>query len=96
MIVTVLEGRVAADKWEVLTESYGRAITSLDAGIEERFLTHSMSDPAVWHIFTMWADRAALQAMRDSGETPRGILIFRSAGAEPTLTVHEVVARAGA
>ncbi len=39
----------------------------------------------------MWESPEALAAMRGSG-TPRGIQIFRAAGAEPTLSILEVVA----
>ena len=37
------------------------------------------------------SSRAALDAMRQTG-TPAGVLMFRAAGAEPTLTVFDVVA----
>jgi heme-degrading monooxygenase HmoA len=94
MIVTVLEARVAADKWNALTEAYEKALTALDPGIEETFLAHGLADPAVWSIFTVWRDRNALNAIRDSGETPRGILIFRSADAEPTLALYNIAAHA--
>jgi len=40
----------------------------------------------------MWESAEALAAMRAGGGTPRGILIFRAAGAEPTVSVLEVVA----
>jgi hypothetical protein len=43
----------------------------------------------VWRIETLWESRQALDAMRGTG-TPRGVQIFRAAGAEPSLTVLDV------
>lgn len=45
-----------------------------------------------WHIQTLWRDRAALDAMRASGEPPAAPALFRTVGAEPALTVLEVAA----
>jgi hypothetical protein len=41
-------------------------------------------------IETLWESREALSAMRGTG-TPRGVLIFREAGAEPVLSVFDLV-----
>ncbi len=89
-VMTILEAHVATDKQAVLTAAYKRSVAKLDAGIEQTFLAHSNADPTLWRIITVWRDRAALDAMRASGETPRGVLIFREAGAEPSLTVFVV------
>jgi hypothetical protein len=43
-----------------------------------------------WRIQTWWASRDALEAMRGAG-TPAGVLMFRAAGAEPALSIFEVV-----
>ena len=48
----------------------------------------------MWRILTVWENREALDAMRSSGETPRGVLMFRSAKAEPALSVFEIVQHA--
>jgi len=43
---------------------------------------------------TIWESREALDAMRQSGKTPRGALMFRAAVAEPSLSVLEVLGHA--
>ena len=48
-----------------------------------------------WQIATLWRDRAALDAMRAGPEPPAAPRVFRSAGAEPVLTVFEVVEATG-
>ena len=42
-------------------------------------------------IQTWWTSREALTALRSTGTPPAGILMFRAAGAEPTLSVFDVV-----
>ena len=36
----------------------------------------------------------ALETMRQSGQTPRGVLMFRAAEAEPTLSISNVATHA--
>ncbi len=94
MVMTVLEAEVTADKASVLQDAYQKGITELDTGIVQTFLVQASREPSTWRILTLWENRAVLDAMRASGETPRGVLMFRAAGAEPTLTVFDVVAHA--
>ncbi len=95
MVMTVLEAQVETDKTSALQEAYQEGIRQLDAGIVKTFLVQASREPSTWRILTLWENRAALDAMRASGETPRGVLMFRAAGAEPTLSVFDVVAHAG-
>lgn len=94
MVITVLEAQVEPEKAAILEATYKQAIEHLDAGIRQTFLQRSVKDPAVWQIVTVWESREALDAMRQSGETPRGVLIFRTVQAEPALSVFGVVAHA--
>ncbi len=93
MVITILEALVAEDKAAVLQDTYQRAVEHLDAGIVQTLLLRGMKDTSIWQIVTMWESRAALDAMRQTGETPRGVLIFRAANAEPVLTIYDVVAQ---
>ena len=45
-----------------------------------------------WRIQTLWRDKAALDAMRAASEPPAAPSLFRSVGADPSLTVLEVTA----
>ncbi len=94
MMITVLEAQVAADKIAALEAAFQQAVQQLDAGLVETFLMRSTKEPNLWQIVTIWQSREALDAMRNSGETPRGILLFRGVEAEPRLSVFEVKAHA--
>jgi heme-degrading monooxygenase HmoA len=93
MVVTMLEGRVPDDRVPVLTDEYGDAGDDLPPFIDETFLLHA-DDSDLWRIVTVWKSREALEEYRASVETPRGVLVFRAAGVEPTLTIFDVAVRA--
>lgn len=93
MVMTVLEAEVSEDNWPLLQKEYNEATArSLDPGLVQTFLLHDLRAPARWRIATVWSSREALDTMRQSGQTPRGVLIFRAAGAEPALSVFAVTA----
>lgn len=96
MVITTLEARVAPEKTIVLQSAYKEAIQHLDAGITQTFLIRDLRDPGIWQIITVWESREALETMRQSGETPRGVTMFKAAGADPKLTIFEVVSHASA
>ena len=96
MVITILEAHVAADKVPTLETMYKHEIERLDAGITQTFLLRDSKDSSVWRIVTIWESRAVLKAMRQSGQTLRGVLTFRAADAEPILSVFDVVAHASA
>ncbi len=90
MIITVLEAHVDPASQGALHAAYGAAAQdALPAGLVRSTLSHATDDPTLWRIETVWESREALEAMRRLG-TPRGILIFRAAGAEPTVSVFAV------
>ena len=92
MVLTILEAQVAPEKASTLQDMYQTEITQLTDGIVQTFLIQASREPTGWRILTFWENRAALDKMRASGEVPRGVVMFRAAGAEPTLTIFEVVA----
>lgn len=92
MVLTVLEAHVAEGREHALTVAYDAATARpLPPGLVRSELLRDARDPQRWRIQTHWASREALEAMRAAG-TPEGILMFRAAGAEPVLSVFEVVA----
>jgi hypothetical protein len=91
MVMTILEGRVEKDNWSALEQAYQEASRHQDAGLVQSFLIHSSKEVDLWRILTLWSSREALDAMRQSSETPRGILMFRQAHTEPQLSIFEVV-----
>lgn len=90
MVMTILEAHVAKENWAALEGAFNKASQYHDAGLERSFLIHSLKEADLWRILTVWSSREALDKMRGSGETPRGVLIFREANAEPTLSVFDI------
>ena len=89
-IITILEAKVEDKKWDALQQAY--------RGIERKsgqpwpvlsYLLQMKDNPRLWRIVTVWESIEVLQKVRSSGETPPGILVFRAAGAEPTLSIFE-------
>jgi len=91
MVLTVLEARVAPDRVPDLLRAFEETRTSaVPPFIVRSFLLRSDQDPDVWRIMTVFRSRADLDAMRGSGQTPRGVAIFRAAGAEPTFSLMQI------
>ena len=91
MILTVLEARVPPGGEQALRAAYAAAgAEPLPRGLMRTELLRDARETARWRIQTWWESRAALDAMRGAG-TPAGVLMFRAAGAEPALSVFEVV-----
>jgi len=94
MMISIIEGRVARQNWPLLEQAYQRSSGQIPPGLEQSFLIHSIEDEEVWQIVTVWSGMASLQQIQQSKEagiTPRGILMFREAHAEPVHSVFEVV-----
>ncbi len=89
-VVTILEGIVAPEKANILEEKYTSELKNLPPSIAKTHLVHDLKNPSVWRIITYWNSRKDLEDMRSQG-TPAGVLMFRAAGSEPTLTVSEVL-----
>ncbi len=91
MVITILEGTVEPARAGDLEAAF-HAAGSPPPGLLRSELIRGAQDPTRWRIQTLWESRAALDAMRGKG-TPAGVLMFRAAGAEPTLSIFEVVAK---
>jgi quinol monooxygenase YgiN len=96
MVITMLEAQVAPENAAKLESEFKQAVQEMEAGIVQTFLVRASKDPGIWRIMTVWESRQALDAMRATAQTPRGVLIFKAAGAEPVLSVFEVVGQAKA
>ena len=89
MVLTVLEAQLTPGQEAALQAAYAAAAAELP-GLVRSELLRDAREVTRWRIQTWWASRAALDAMRSAG-TPAGVLMFRAAGAEPALTIYEVV-----
>ena len=94
MMITKIEAHVAEENWPLLEQAYQRSSQQTPPGLEQTFLVHSFEDRDLWQIITVWSGMASLQQIqksKESGVTPRGVLIFREAHAEPTHSIFEVI-----
>ena len=89
--MTILEARVTSDKWAALEQAFRAGTEQMPPQLLQTFLIHSAADSTLWRIVSVWRSREALEEMRRSTETPGGVLMFRAAGAEPVLSVFDVV-----
>ena len=88
-IVTILEAHVSQENWETLQKAYWELGVGSKIRPTQSFLIQNKEIPTLWRIISIWEDMESLQNVKQSGETPAGILIFRAAGAEPKLEVFE-------
>ena len=89
MVLTILEATLAPERVPDLQAAFRSAGASVPPGFIRSHLVSSVADPTRWRIETLWSSREALAAMRHAG-TPAGVLMFRAAGAEPSLTLYDV------
>ena len=88
-IVTILEAHVSQENWEILQKAYRKLGEESKMRPTQSFLVQNKETPTLWRIMSIWENMGVLQKIRQSGETPTGMLIFRAAGAEPKLEVFE-------
>ena len=94
MVMTILEAHVAPKNWVALEQAYAAGTELLPPQLLQTFLVHSAPDSTLSRIISVWDSREALEEMRQSTETPGGVIMFRAAGAEPTVAVFDVAAHA--
>ena len=93
MVITILEARIEPDMAPGLMEAYQNGLSHLPPQMIRTFLIKDSADKNVWRILSVWKSREALEEMRNSRETPEGILMFRAAGVEePMLSIYDVAA----
>lgn len=90
MVMTVLEAHVPAERWAELEQGFTQMDAEMPSALAQGFLTQSTADPTLWRLVAVWRSRAALDEYRASGVTPGGVLLLRSVGADPSLTIFEV------
>lgn len=90
MVITILEAHVEAERWSDFQNGFKERTNQLPPQMLQTFLLQDTADKTLWRIVSVWKSREALEEMRNSGETPTGVIMFRSAGAEPKLSIFNV------
>ena len=90
MVITILEAHVEADRWSGFESDFKQRTHQLPPQMIRTYLLQDTANKTLWRIVSVWKSREALEEMRNSGGTPTGVLIFRSAGAEPKLSIFNV------
>ena len=89
-IITILEARVNEQKWDTLRSAYQAVKENQPAPMPlQSFLMQMKKEPMLWRIISIWESMEVLLKMKSLGETPAGVLVFRQADAEPTLSIFE-------
>jgi heme-degrading monooxygenase HmoA len=90
MVITILEAHVAEQNWSALKNDFRSRTAELPPQMIRTYLLQDTADQTLWRIVSVWKSREALNEMRNSGETPTGVLMFRNVGAEPQLSIFNV------
>jgi hypothetical protein len=94
MVVTVLEAEISPKKWDDLKTSFENMTRNPPAiAPVQAFLVQSAEDVNIWQMIAVWRSREEFDAMRNQG-VPRGVKLFRDAGAEPSMSVYDVAVSA--
>jgi hypothetical protein len=89
-VMTILEGHIPADKWAAAIEGFAQIQTQRPAQLLASYLTQSTTDPTLWRTVGVWSSQQAFDEFRASVGAPPPLVLFRSLGAEPTLTASEI------
>jgi hypothetical protein len=89
-VMTVLEAHVAEERWADLQQAFAGMGDRRPAPLETSYLVQSVDDPTVWRLVGIWRSREELEQYRQSVEAPGGVLLFRSMGVEPMMSMYEV------
>jgi hypothetical protein len=93
MVITILRADVDENKWANLRRSYSQKASKLPPEVIETFLIQDTGNLNVWEIVTLWRSMEDLESMRNSGQTPTGVIIFNEAGVSPELSIFNVSKR---
>ncbi len=89
-VLTEVSAVVAADREAALMTGFQELLRQPTPGglVRTELLR---GEDGHWRIQTLWRDRAALNAVRAGPEPPAAPQLFRRVGADPMLTVLEIV-----
>jgi quinol monooxygenase YgiN len=91
MIITILEGRVTAERWESLKTSFRTGIKHIPKTLMAIYLVQDDNNPELWRIIAEWKSE---QDFKDSLESQKlfssSADFFRQVNVEPTIRSFKV------
>ena len=92
MLMTIVEAHVAPEKWATLEQAFTEeGKRGLPPAILQTLLVRSREEPTLWQIVTLFRSLEAREEMHQATGRHGAVLIFRAAGAEPTVSMFDVV-----
>jgi quinol monooxygenase YgiN len=93
-VITVISATIGNGREDDLRAAYQAVI---DEKLPDGLLATALlrGDNNTWQIASLWRDQAALETMRTAPGAPAAPRVFRNAGAEPTVTLFDVVLGTG-
>ena len=86
-VLSIMEGDLPPDKAAKLEANFAEGTKALEPGMLQTFFIKNASK---CKIITLWESREAYVMMKSKG-TPKGVLMFKYAGVEPSVLVYDVV-----
>ncbi len=90
-VMTVLEGSVPEERRAELQRVFEGSGGRRPPQLLTSYAVRDAADPSRWRLIGVWRSREALEEYRGSVGTPGGVMMFRSVGVEPALSIWEVV-----
>jgi hypothetical protein len=90
MVISMIEGTLDDAQSKRFLEEFRKTKSDPSQKLmpDEAFVA-KQADGNTWRLVAFWKDHEAFEAMR-AAMTPRGIVMMRAAGVEPTLTLFDV------
>jgi hypothetical protein len=93
MVISMIEATLDDGQGKRFLEEFRKTVSDPAQQLmpDEAFVA-KQADGTTWRLIAFWKDRAVFEAMR-AAMTPRGLVMMRAAGVEPTLTLFDVIDR---
>lgn len=87
-VLTITRATLPPESGAAVTDAFQQVTRRLPHMVVHTFLIKGVDGD--WQIVTLWRSREQLEEYRREAGVPAAVKIFRDAGAEPTVTEHDV------
>ena len=93
MLVSILEGRITSEKWDIFEQAYRNGIKKIPTELIHNIVIQDVNDPLLWRIISLWRSPEDFERLKDNTVLPSCRKMFRKVGVEPTVRVFKVRAQ---